>query len=179
MADYDNTAPVASGVPFAWAPVRVVITTDTDLQGIEPTDVADGVTLAEGDRLLFAGQTAAADNGLYVLGAQGVTRATDADAAAEFSAGKFVRVTEGTDGAGTIWALTTTAAITLGSTALTFSKGVPSATAHNIAAHDNTLPGLSFPPTQDGQAYVDTAPSTTGHGIADFSNTAPSATVVP
>jgi hypothetical protein len=179
MADYDNTAPTASGVPFAWAPVRVVITTDTDLQGIEPTDVADDITLAEGNRILLAGQTTAADNGIYLLGAQGVTRATDADSAAEFSAGKFVRVTSGTVGAGTIWALTTTAAITLGSTALTFSRGVPSATAHNIAAHDNTLPGLSFPPTQDGQAYVDTAPSATGHGIADFSNTAPSATVVP
>jgi hypothetical protein len=177
MADYDNTAPVASGVPFAWAPVRVVITTDTDLQGIEPTDVADGVTLAEGDRILLAGQTAAADNGLYALGAQGVTRAGGADSV--YSAGKFVRVTEGTDGAGTIWTLTTTGAITVGSTALTFSRGVPSATGHNIAAHDNTLPGLSFPPTQDGQAYVDTAPSETGHGVTAFSNTAPSATVVP
>ena len=41
--------------------------------------VVDGVTLAEGDRLLLLGQTNAVENGIYVVGAAGVapTRATD------------------------------------------------------------------------------------------------------
>jgi hypothetical protein len=179
MADYSNTAPSASGLPFAWAPVRLVVTTNVDLQSFEPGASVDGKTVAEGDRVLLASQSTGSENGPYLMGAQGVTRASDADAAGEFSAGKFLRITDGDANAGTVWTLTTTGAITLGSTALTFTKGAPGEAAHNIPAGDNTLPGLSFPPTQDSQAFSDTAPSATGTGIVDFSNSAPSATVVP
>lgn len=179
MADYSNTAPAASGLPFAWAPVRLVTTTDVDLQNLAAGATIDGKVAAEGDRILVAGQTTGADNGLYEFVPAGVQRTTDADAAVEFIAGKFVRVTEGDANAGTVWTLTTTGAITLGSTALTFTKGAPGESAHNIPAGNNALPGLSFPPTQDTQAFSDTAPSATGTGIVDFSNTAPSATVVP
>lgn len=179
MADYSNTAPTPSGLALCWAPVRLVITTNVDVQNLAAGQTADGKTIAEGDRLLLAGQTTGAENALYVVVPEGVTFASDADVSGKYSTGKFVRVTDGTSNAGTVWTLTTTGAITLGSTALTFTKGTPGEAAHNIPSGNNALPGLSFPPTQDSQAFVDTAPSATGHGVTDFSNTAPSATVVP
>jgi hypothetical protein len=51
-----------------------------------------------------------------------VTRATDADAAAEVSSGLTTWVEDGTTNSQSEWTLTTTGAITLGTTALTFAK---------------------------------------------------------
>ena len=76
-----------------------------------------------GDRFLARGQTTGADNGLYVWNgaATPATRATDADANAEVTAGLAVAVTEGTS-ADTIWLLSTNDPITVGVTSLAFAR---------------------------------------------------------
>lgn len=85
--------------------------------------VVDGVTLATNDRVLIKDQASGSENGIYTVNAAGApTRATDADASAEVTAGMSVPVTEGTANADTIWTLTTNDAIVLGTTALVFAQ---------------------------------------------------------
>jgi hypothetical protein len=115
------------------------IATVTLASAVENGDTLDGVTLATGNRILLKNQSAGAENGVYTVNASGApTRATDADAAAELFRGFLVYVEEGTQ-AGTVWAHTTTAAITLGTTALTFaqvgSSGTPASSVVSETAY--------------------------------------------
>lgn len=83
----------------------------------------DGVTLATGDRILLKNQTSGSENGIYVVAASGApTRAIDADANAEVTAGMIVMVEEGTVNADTMWVLTNNGAIVVGTTALVFAE---------------------------------------------------------
>lgn len=96
----------------------------------------DGLTYVAGERILLKDQSAPAENGIYVVGTVGggtaaLTRALDADGANEIVSGLLVAVSEGTVGANTWWFLTTNAAITIGTTSLTFAQ-IP--THANLAA---------------------------------------------
>ena len=72
------------------------------------TTTADGITLVDGDRILLEEQTNTAENGIYVYSSSGAwSRALDADAAGEFVLNKTVYVSEGTQHAGDVYALTT------------------------------------------------------------------------
>lgn len=109
-------------------PVRAATTTNiASLAGGAPNTL-DGVSLAAADRILVKDQSTASQNGIYVVttlgtGANGTwTRATDADGVGELIAGSLVVVAEGTTGADSIWELSTDGAITIGTTALTFSR---------------------------------------------------------
>jgi len=89
----------------------------------------DGHTLAVGESVLVKNQAAALQNGLYRVTAAGgedspfiLTRRTDADSGTEFSAGSFVFIEQGTMNGSTGWVLSTSGAITIGTTALTFSQ---------------------------------------------------------
>jgi hypothetical protein len=85
--------------------------------------VIDGVTLVTGDRILLKNQTNGAENGIYTVNATGApTRATDADASADVTAGLTVFISEGTTNGNSSWSLTTDDAVTLGTTVLTFSQ---------------------------------------------------------
>lgn len=85
--------------------------------------IVDGVTLATGDRILIKDQVAGAENGIYTVNASGTpTRATDADSNTEVTGGMFTFIEEGTINADTGWVLTNNGAITLGTTALTFTQ---------------------------------------------------------
>ena len=84
-------------------------------------DVIDGVTLADGDRVLVKNQNTASENGIYVVGAT-PARSNDANVSSEVTANMFVFVSEGSSQADTQWVLTTNDTITLGSTALTFAQ---------------------------------------------------------
>lgn len=89
----------------------------------ENGDTVDGVTLATGDRILVKDQSTASENGVYVVQASGApTRATDADADAEVTAGLTTTVEEGISNADKIFVLTTNDPITVGTTGLTFSE---------------------------------------------------------
>lgn len=102
--------------------VRVKTTANINLAS--PGATINGVTMAANDRFLAASQTTGGENGIYVWNGAAVaaTRATDADTAAKLNAGATVAVNEGTVDADTRWTLTTNDPITLGTTALTFSK---------------------------------------------------------
>lgn len=82
----------------------------------------DGVTVVAGDRVLVKDQTTQSANGIYVAASGAWSRATDADANAEVTAGLSVMVTEGTTNADSQWRLTTNDAIVVGTTALTFAQ---------------------------------------------------------
>ncbi len=88
----------------------------------------DGVAVALGDRVLVKNEVAGANNGVYsctLAGAAGVayilTRASDADSAAELAAA-FAFTEEGTANTGAGFVCTTAQPITVGTTALTFTQ---------------------------------------------------------
>ncbi len=103
-------------------PVRVA----TDVAGtlasdFEDSDVVDGITLATGDRILIKDQSAGAENGIYIVEASGgPTRAIDWDDDADAVRGSIIPVIEGTINAESSWIMTTSGAITIGTTATTF-----------------------------------------------------------
>jgi hypothetical protein len=79
----------------------------------------DGVTLADGDRVLVKNQSTASENGIYVVAAT-PARSEDANTSAEVTAGMFCFVEEGTVNGDNGFVLTTNDTITLDTTSLTF-----------------------------------------------------------
>ncbi|NUS39400.1 MAG: hypothetical protein HOQ02_10310 [Lysobacter sp.] len=102
-----------------WAAVDYVATVDIAQTGAA---TVDGIAVPAGKRVLCVGQTTQTQNGLFVSAAGAWTRASDADVAAEFVPGKQVYVNSGTTYAGSVWANTNTSAITIGTTAITFTQ---------------------------------------------------------
>ena len=102
--------------------VRVASTANVTVSG--PGAAIDGITLSSGDRVLLKNQSTGSENGIYVFNgaASALTRATDADANAEVTAGMFVFVEEGTVNADAGFVLTTDGSITVGSTSLSFTQ---------------------------------------------------------
>ena len=112
---------VKTGLDFKDS-VRVATTGNiTIASDLNVGDTIDGVTLANGDRVLVKDQSTASQNGIYTAGAS-PARATDADADAEVTAGLFVFVEEGTANSDNGYVLSTDGTITVGSTALTFTQ---------------------------------------------------------
>jgi hypothetical protein len=129
---------VARGLDWK-ASVRVATTTAGTLAtSFENGDTVDGVTLATGDRILIKDQSSGAENGIYTINASGApTRAVDADASAEVTAGLALFVSEGTANQNTAWVLTTDDPITVGSTALVFAQ----LSGGSLASHNHTASG--------------------------------------
>lgn len=101
--------------------VRVATTETITLDNT--TTSIDGITLADGDRVLVKNQSTGSQNGIYVVSTSGAwSRATDADATGELTAGSFVFVEEGTDNADSGWVVTTDGTITIGTTAIAFAQ---------------------------------------------------------
>lgn len=105
--------------------VRAVSTTNITLSG---TQTVDSVALVDGERVLVAGQTDPAENGIYVVAAGAWARAEDADESGELAPGTQVVVTGGTSAASaggnadSIWRIVSDAAITVGTTAQTWER---------------------------------------------------------
>lgn len=102
--------------------VRLATRSNVDLAA--PLFSIDGVTLAGKNRVLLAGQTNSAQNGIYVWNAitSRLVRAPDADSGTELNAGMKVYVEEGTQNSQSNWIMITPGQIIIGSTALTFAK---------------------------------------------------------
>jgi hypothetical protein len=133
----------AQGIDWK-ASVRAATTTSGTLSSAFANgSVIDGVTLATGNRILVKNQASGAENGIYTVNATGApTRSTDADAAAEVTSSLAVFVEEGTVNADSGWTLTNNGAITIGTTALTFTQftGLGQVTAGTgISKSGNTL----------------------------------------
>jgi hypothetical protein len=89
----------------------------------------DGHNMAVGESVLVKNQASALQNGLYQVTAVGssespfiLTRRTDADSGTELSAGSFVFIEQGSTNGSTGWVLSTSGAIVIGTTALTFTQ---------------------------------------------------------
>jgi len=83
----------------------------------------DGITLATNDRILIKDQASGAENGIYTVNASGApTRATDFDANSEVTGGAFTFVEEGSANADSGFVMTNDGAVTVGTTALTFTQ---------------------------------------------------------
>ena len=103
-------------------PCRVATTANiTIATALNSGDTIDGVTLADGDRVLVWKQTTASENGIYVVDALPF-RATDFDEDAEVLAGTLVSVTEGTTNGDNLYMMTTNNPVTVGSTGITFKR---------------------------------------------------------
>ena len=102
--------------------VRAASTGNVDI-AVAPTQI-DTTALVAGDRVLLKNQTVASENGIYVWAAAGspMTRATDADSAAEVTSGLFTFVEEGATNVSSGWILTTANPIALGTTDLQFAQ---------------------------------------------------------
>jgi hypothetical protein len=111
---------VAQGLNWKYA-ARVASTGNVTVAS--PGATIDGVTLANGDRVLLKDQTTGNQNGIYVFNGAGsaLTRATDADTSAKLSPGSALSVGEGSVNADKTFVLVTDGPITLGTTALVFS----------------------------------------------------------
>ena len=76
--------------------VRVATTANITIStALNSGDSIDGVTLADGDRVLVKNQSTASQNGIYVVGSS-PARSTDMDDDVEVTGGTFVFVEEGT-----------------------------------------------------------------------------------
>jgi hypothetical protein len=97
-----------------------------DLSSSTDPNPIDGVTLADGDRILLIEQTDATENGIYVANTatdpSTWTRAPDANEDAEVSTGMFTFTIEGTNNANVGFILISDDPITLGTTALNFAR---------------------------------------------------------
>lgn len=103
-------------------PVRVATTAALTLTtDFENGDTVDGVSLVTGDRILIKNQSTASENGIYTVNASSSpTRAIDFDDDADAVRGSIIPVVDGDANAATSWQHTTTGAVTIGSTNLTF-----------------------------------------------------------
>ncbi|RVG22982.1 hypothetical protein CN233_30375, partial [Sinorhizobium meliloti] len=121
-----------AGVGIKWKnPVRAASITNVTLSSLVNGASFGGVTLVTGDRVGVCGQTAAAENGIYVIQAVGApVRAVDLDAGDEFPGAGFM-INEGTL-AGQSYSCVTTGTIVVGTTALTFRK-VMDVSSQNVA----------------------------------------------
>lgn len=135
--------------PNASVRVRAVSTIPADLTS--PATLG-GVTPANGDVFLLAGEAAPGANGIYLMSGGNLARSPDYDTAAEVPPGLVVSVSEG-DYAGRVFVLNTPGPVTLGSTALSFVllPGRPSIAAPGLTSlitiGDSITESADFPTT--------------------------------
>lgn len=108
---------VATGLVWKDA-VRAAAVVDVDLTN---PGAVDGVTLADGDRVLLMGQNDPAENGIYTFTGGALQRAGDADSAAELRPGSIATVSEGAGQGNKTYVLITDGPITLGTSPLTWT----------------------------------------------------------
>ena len=109
---------IATGLDVK-ASCRAATVSNITLSG---TQTVDGVALVATNRILVKNQTAAEDNGIYVVAAGAWARSEDADntPAGEVTSGMYTFITEGTVNADAGFILSTADPIVLGTTDLVF-----------------------------------------------------------
>jgi hypothetical protein len=114
-------------------PCRVATTANITLSGLQ---TIDGVALAEGDRVLVKNQTDARDNGIRIASTGNWERSADFRNSRDVVTGTQVFVTSGTVSADRMYRVSTTGAISIGTTsvAFTFSDALAAAEAAQAAA---------------------------------------------
>ncbi len=106
-------------------PVRFASTADIDLGVTADPSPVDGVTIADGDRILLKDQTAGLENGIYdcvtAIDPQTWIRSSDFAIDADIVTGLIVLASEGTIAGDNIYVLTTNGALVIDTTALVFA----------------------------------------------------------
>ena len=170
-----------------------VVASTTGNITLSGTQTIDGIALVAGDRCLVKNQTAAADNGIYVVAAGAWARSTDMNTWAQVP-GAFTFIETGTTLADTGWVCTSNAGGTLGVTAINFTQfsGGASYTAgtgltlagsvfsltNPVAINLGGTAGTATPtagavPYGTGTAYAFTAAGTTGQVLTSATAGAP------
>lgn len=108
----------AAGID-AKASVRAATTGNITLSG---TQTVDGVSLSVGDRVLVKNQTTASLNGIYVVASGAWTRSNDCNNSSNYTSQAFCFIEEGSTLASTQWKVSTSGAITVGTTDVTWSQ---------------------------------------------------------
>ncbi len=138
--------------------MRAATTANLDLAA--PGATIDGVTLANGDRVLVKDQTLPGQNGLYVFNgaATAMTRTADADQDGEVKSGLYVLVTEGDTNANTGWILSTPNPITIDTTPQSFSLFSSGGSSYQGTLDRITVIGtqIDIASTYKGQPSLDT-----------------------
>ena len=136
---------------------------------VEAGDTLDGITLAEGNRILVKNQTTQSENGIYVVQASGQpTRATDFDTASEVDSGDYVFVYSGTANGATSWVQTNRPA-TIGTDAINFTQFSGAGTYG--AGNGLTLTGTTFSINTGVTVDLNTAQTLTNKSISGSANT--------
>lgn len=117
----------------------------------------DGVNLLAGDRVLVKNQTAAKDNGIYIVGVGAWQRAPDADNSSEVTSALILSVEQGATQADTRWQLVTDGAIVLGTTALAFQNVTQGFAAINSPVFQGSPTAPTAPLSNSSQLLANTA----------------------
>ena len=122
--------------------VKAATTTNITLSGVQ---TIDGISIVAGDRVLVKDQTTQNQNGIYVAASGAWARATDFDDTVEVTSGSAVPIEQGTTNGDSVQILTTDAAITIGTTALVFTRLGGSGTSYTAGANGGlTLASTAF-----------------------------------
>jgi hypothetical protein len=128
--------------------VRFTTTANITLSGLATQAGGDWAgALIAGDRILVQKQTVGAENGWYVASAGAWVRASDANTTGQVLSGVLCVAQEGVTLSGSLWMLTTNDPITIGTTALTFTKQGGSAALVNIVRYATAGSGTYTKPS--------------------------------
>jgi hypothetical protein len=137
--------------------VRAATTANVTIAtALNNADTLDGVTLATNDLVLVKNQTAAEENGIYIV--QASPARDDLFDTYEEHPGSLIIVSEGTTNADTIYICTADKGGTLDTTALAWSKVEPAATAFNgLTDVTITSPTAGQGVTYSGSAWTNSS----------------------
>ena len=120
--DVANKAYV-DGVASGLDPKQSVRCASTGVVTLSGTQVVDGISLVDGDRVLVKNQADATTNGIYVVNAGGAwTRAIDTIPGTTLNAGAFTFVEAGTTNSKTGWVMSTPNPIVNGSSVIAWQQ---------------------------------------------------------
>ena len=120
LVDKNYVDTIASGLQPHPA-VRAATTENILLSGITGTVILDGITIAEGERVLIKNQTDARYNGIYYLTGDTFIRTYDFNESTESVQGAYTFVLSGATQQSTSWVLSTPNPILMETTPLTFT----------------------------------------------------------
>jgi len=102
---------------------RAASTVNLTLSGEQ---TVDGIAIVTNDRVFVKNQTDATENGIYDANTSDWTRSPDWDGAYDVQEGTLITSNNGTINGDTMWRVTTTGTITVGTSILTFEKAAVS-----------------------------------------------------
>ena len=146
---------------LAWKDdVKAATTANITLSGEQ---TIGGISCVTGDRVLVKDQTAATENGIYVVDTGAWSRASDMDASAEFNGAIVPVQAGGTANGGTTWRCTTVDPV-LGTDDINFTEF-----AQNVPDATDTVKGKVELATQaETEAKTDTTRAVTPAGLVNF-----------